>query len=202
MYIEDKFFTDIQSYDDWDRAFYFKEKNQTLINNEEFIFNYNAMTSRSIFIERMGYCILTKEVIESLANILRNKKVLDACCGIGTLSYYLRREGIDIAPVDIQVKKGKLPIINRDSTEIVENYEVILLVWPPYANPFAAKLVEKMKPGQVLIYQGEGYGGCTGDDRFHNLLYNMSFDSEKSKLLNKFHIQWPRIHDEWFIYTK
>lgn len=57
------------------------------------------------------------------------------------------------------VRKNKLENSNR----------TLFLCWPPYDTSMAYDAVTENNP-EILIYVGEGSGGCTGDYNFHNLL--------------------------------
>jgi hypothetical protein len=55
----------------------------------------------------------------------------------------------------------------------------------------------------LLLYVGEGYGGCTGNDEFHSILEDESrfkFDSELSELLSNSTLSFYGIHDRWHLY--
>lgn len=45
----------------------------------------------------------------------------------------------------------------------------LFLCWPPYDDSFARACLDHFR-GDHLIYVGEGYGGCTADDEFHERL--------------------------------
>jgi hypothetical protein len=72
----------------------------------------------------------------------------------------------------------------------------LFLSWPPYFKDMAVKALQLFK-GKRLAYIGEGYGGCTGTDEFHDLL-------EKAWKLDKTITipQWFGIHDHLFIFSK
>ena len=62
-----------------------------------------------------------------------------------------------------------------------------------------------MVKGQILIYQGEGKYGCTGNDEFHDIITNaklFSYKKAMSNKLNKTHVNFASIHDRWYIYKK
>lgn len=82
----------------------------------------------------------------------------------------------------------------------------LLLCWPPYADPMAADAVTAYwhAGGQTVVYVGEGADGCTGDDRFHDLIGDNSgwHDSDDDRPAPLFKItetctvpQWAGIHD-------
>ena len=75
--------------------------------------------------------------------------------------------------------------------------------WPPYADQFAYQVAKKMSKGQVLIFEGEGYGGCTGDVRFFNYLdKHFTQMKELDDELNEHHVSFPCTKDHWWVYVK
>lgn len=60
-----------------------------------------------------------------------------------------------------------------------------------------------MVSGQWLVYNGEGSGGCTGDDPYHELLET---EFERFELfedsLNENHVRFMSIYDRWYVYRK
>jgi hypothetical protein len=51
--------------------------------------------------------------------------------------------------------------------------------------------------GDLVIYVGEGDGGCTGDNEFHRIL------REQWREISVVHIpQWDGLHDVMFMYQR
>ena len=48
---------------------------------------------------------------------------------------------------------------------------VLFLSWPNYNTDFAYKALKRFQ-GDTVIFLGEDAGGCTGDEKFHQLLGN------------------------------
>lgn len=65
----------------------------------------------------------------------------------------------------------------------------LLLCWPPYDDPFAYDALSVYR-GSTVAYVGEGFGGCTADDRFHGLL-EAKFDCVSEVRIPR----WYGIHD-------
>jgi hypothetical protein len=61
-----------------------------------------------------------------------------------------------------------------DGVSAVKKYlpKCLLVSWPVYDSPIASNVLKEfMKTdGEYVIYIGEGRGGCTADDEFHDLL--------------------------------
>ena len=66
------------------------------------------------------------------------------------------------------VRRGGTPMAERHADR------TLLLVWPPYGTPMAANALRYFERGggKRLVYVGEGYGGCTGDDDFFGMLHD------------------------------
>jgi hypothetical protein len=55
----------------------------------------------------------------------------------------------------------------------LEKYDTFLCIWPPYNKPLAYNVFKKfleLNNVKTFIYIGEGYGGCTADDDFFDLI--------------------------------
>lgn len=72
----------------------------------------------------------------------------------------------------------------------------LLLCWSPYGEPFAFECLQAFQ-GTQLVYVGEGPGGCTGDDRFHEEL-SQAWTCEGNLVIP----QWFGIHDSVFLYDR
>jgi len=73
---------------------------------------------------------------------------------------------------------------------------VLMLIWPCYDEAWAAETLN-MYGGDTLIYVGEGSGGCTGDDYFHEILREKWEEVEWVRIP-----QWGGIHDYLGIYKR
>lgn len=74
-----------------------------------------------------------------------------------------------------------------------------MMVWPSYDVkwPVEALLTYLSELGETLIYVGEGAGGCTADNEFHEIV-EQKFD----EILDVEIPQWSGIHDRLMIYRK
>lgn len=166
---------------------------------------------REAYIANIAFPLYTTEVISTLLCFLRGKKVLEVGSGIGYLAHVLSEKGIDITTIDNLSTKycfGRNLIIKCDKQvlafgKIKSKYDVVIMSWPDYESVFASRIISEMHKGQVLIYQGEGWGGCTGNDKFFRKL-NKSFREIDilSDKLNHHHVQFNGIHDWWYVYRK
>lgn len=166
---------------------------------------------RCRYTSRIGWFILTTEVKEVLVNFLKGKGVLEVGSGTGYFAAHMKQGGVeDYNAVDIwdphywDERTPRYFGIDGNSLDYIDNsYDVIVMNWPPYDEPFGHQVVKKMVKGQVLIFEGEGYGGCTGDDDFFNYLdEHFTPMKELDDKLNEHHIRFPGINDHWWVYVK
>jgi hypothetical protein len=133
---------------------------------------------RGAFIAKFGFAILDQQTVEQLKCY---SPILEVGCGAGYWAYEMRKNGIDVIATDpILVKNSQYPfkiaepwvvIEKLSALEAIEKYSdrALLIVWPSLSDPWAAKAL-KAYQGQNVLYVGEGAGGCTADDNFHDIL--------------------------------
>lgn len=100
--------------------------------------------------------------------------LVDMGAGTGYWSMLLRERGVTVRPYDIRPGHNHwasgvwLPMSRGGPSKLVgklSDYGTLLLVWPPYKSPMAARSLANFR-GHTLCYVGEGSGGCTADWRF------------------------------------
>lgn len=72
----------------------------------------------------------------------------------------------------------------------------LFLCWPSYEGEWAAQALKDYVP-QRVIYVGEGHGGCTANDEFHELL-----DRDFEMKLDHYIPQYEGIHDRLEIWER
>lgn len=114
-----------------------------------------------------------KEAIEGLAKLIGNEPALEVMAGTGYLSYWLRRYGVNVEVTSIRLPLkmftgmvAECAILSAETRQ----YKWLIISWPPYNEPDAFDVLREMQPGTKLIYIGEGMGGCTANDIFHEEL--------------------------------
>lgn len=178
---------------------------------DNFELKFALMTLRYSFVEQYGFVLLNQKLIDTASKFLKNKKVCEIGAGTGWLSYNLQQQGIDVTPIDYKpgqdsnygFKKLHTDILMYNGVDYLEQHmpEVVLLSWPDYDTSFAFEILEKMTKGQTLIYIGEGYGGCTGNDQFFDLLeQKTNLNNSVTELLQESALCWTGVHDTWYVY--
>ena len=139
--------------------------------------------------------------LESLNKILlsipKGQNVLSICSGNSLIEYWFIGHGIPVTMTDIAPMFPECEQLTAKdaATKYRDTHSVLLVSWPPYDKPFAA---DALRAGNftTVIYIGEGHGGCTADDTFHDMLdEGYSCEDFSSK-------QWYGIHEYPRVYSR
>jgi hypothetical protein len=143
--------------------------------------NFNALHElRQEYIARFGFAIITDDLIKAITSY---EPLLEIGCGSGYWTYELRKAGADVLPTDPAIGKYRMihgagrwenlwvEIENIDGAAAVQKYPTrnLLMVWPDYNDQWAFETIQVFK-GDVVLYCGEGDGGCTATEEFHDYL--------------------------------
>jgi hypothetical protein len=88
------------------------------------------------------YCFYSKPFIATLVEMINNRKCLEIGAGDGTLTGFLKAQGVEITATDNYswAKSVHYPewVIKMDAREALTNYspEVVICSWPPAQNDF------------------------------------------------------------------
>jgi hypothetical protein len=167
--------------------------------------------TRYKYIADYGFSILSEKLINELSSQLRNKKVIEVGAGSGFISKCLQDNGINVTPVDstpieknqYKFKKSFTEITIADGPDFIQTHpcDSVIMSWPNYESSFASDILNNMKLGQQLYYCGEWHGGCTGDDRFSELLdAKAQLNIELTEKMQNSSLNWAGIHDQWYVY--
>jgi hypothetical protein len=168
--------------------------------------HFNNTLSRKEFslrqkmVTNFSWAIPNEEALKQIKAL--EMPIVEIGAGSGYWARLLQDIGVEVIPIDnTEVPNNyvakKYTTIISGSVEDLVHYQnhALMLCWPPYDAPMAAEAL-MYYPGNVVIYIGEGNGGCTGDDKFHQVL-------DKWNLIQAVQIpQWNGIHDELFIYKR
>lgn len=135
---------------------------------------------------------------EALVTIQRYAPIVEIGAGRGYWAAMLRSRGVDVKAYDSHPvpnyynKVGEAyTAVHRGRARCAKRFagHALFLCWPVYDDRMAADCLSRFK-GDVVIYVGEGHGGCTGDDRFHEML-SAQFECIEQVDIPK----WEGIHD-------
>lgn len=162
-----------------------------------------AFEERKQFVRKYAWAVPNMAAINEIA---RHGKVVEIGAGSGYWAYLLREHGVDVVAYDEKPYENKWcnniwTDIEKGDADSGQNHpnRTLFLCWPPYETPMAYDAVKAHMEagGRKVIYIGEGYGGCTGDDDFHDLM------ETEYECISTVHIpQWYGIHDCLSIYQR
>ena len=132
---------------------------------------------RELYLEHC-FVAYNHEFIKSIGILMKANGIEDAvelCAGTGWLSHWMQKYGLKVTATDnkswSKYKKSNnfLPLVKKqDAVKAVKanrKTKLFILSWP-YMDEVATRIWKAMKPGQMLLYIGEGHGGCTASDSF------------------------------------
>lgn len=142
------------------------------------------------------YALVDKTWTKELAEWIGNKRCLEVMAGAGWLSKALAEHGVQIIATDDYSwfdghKKINhvYTVENLDAVSSIQKYgnqvDILIMSWPPYSDNRAYKAMQEWGQLNTIIYIGEGYGGCTADDNFHNHFYTEAY--------NDLHFSMPQL---------
>ena len=161
--------------------------------------------TNKLYTNRYDYCFKYAFAVpdeNAIKTIAKYSPIIELGAGNGYWAWLLQQQGVNIKPYDnYSWNQFKTPytVIEKGNENILlsqPRHINLMLCWPDYAEPFAFNCAVNFQ-GKYIIYIGEGSGGCTGDDSFHNYL------SEYFHLKEKVYIpQWWGLHDDVYIYER
>ena len=151
--------------------------------------------------KKYSWAIPTDTAIDAILGC--SARVVEIGAGNGYWAHLLASRGADVRAYDNgswnihgdhfwhQVKRGGPGMLRHFPGAVV------LICWPPYDDPLAYNVANRIRVGQLLVFIGEGEGGCTGDARFFGVL------DDHFECLKTINIpQWYGLHDRLWIYKK
>lgn len=170
------------------------------------VFKGEYINWRDKYIKDFGFPLLSESWIRPLAHWIGDRPCLEVMAGKGVLSYYLRKNGVNIKATDNYTWKEQTwfkdnhIVENLDCVKSVYKYgkqvSFIICSWP-YMDDNAYKTLLAMRevnPKCRMIYIGEWWGGCTASDEFFEIVkveeLKTFYDAVKNFSC------WEGIHDD------
>lgn len=164
---------------------------------------YNLRTK---LVKQYSWAIPNDKALDAIA---RRGPIIEVGAGTGYWASLLAARGVDVRAFDSSpMRNGKNPYIDtgkdawghamqtwfpveQGQATVAARFphRTLFLCWPPYATGMASTALQAYR-GNTVIFVGEGYGGCTGDNEFHDML------DERFEEVECIHIpRWASIND-------
>lgn len=162
--------------------------------------------ARHELVVKYAWAIPTAEAIDKIVEHSPHG-VVEIGAGGGYWAMFLRARGVHVMAYDhepdahLQVAKigGWSPVAaGGPAKAALWPQHSLFLCWPPYDDPMAFDALCAYS-GDTLLYIGEDSGGCTGDEKFHELLESEWTELEDESVWLP---QWPGIHDLLWVYKR
>lgn len=133
-------------------------------------------TDRRALCGTFAWSVCSPGDITWMKGILGGRGVVEAGAGGGYWAWQMQQAGIDVVAYE-PLEVADNPFVSREWTTLLRDDHsapkrhpdrALFLSWPSYAEPWAAQSLACYS-GDLLIYAGEGEGGCTADDAFFEL---------------------------------
>lgn len=154
---------------------------------------------RRELVEEYSWAVPNDEVIQ---RIVEFGHIIEMGAGSGYWTNLLRDAGADVEAYDIDPPDDTwTEVVQCSEDESIEyvklsRADTLLLIWPPYDKSMAQDMLDAFD-GSTVIYVGEGSGGCTAGDRFHQTLRE-SWEREDFIEIPSY----DAVHDNCHIYTR
>lgn len=163
--------------------------------------------SRQHLATRYAWSIISPGDVTWMVEQLAGRAVVEIGAGSGYWAWQLEQAGVDVAAYDPNppgednkfCAAGPYTTVLPDDASAVKHHQdrALLMVWPPYEGEHARHALS-LYEGDLLIYAGEGWGGCTADDGFYELL-----EAEWDEVsVAPRHVSWWGIHCRLAAYVR
>lgn len=133
---------------------------------------------RDSLVKKYSWAIPNQEAIDYLVSL---SPIVEMGAGTGYWAYLITQAGGDIIAFDKQPHYNSqaanqwTEVLQGECTRLKSTLvrypdRTLFLCWAPYNNLFAYRCLKTYK-GNKLVVVGEGWGGCTANDKFFSLLH-------------------------------
>jgi hypothetical protein len=178
--------------------------------DKNFLLSTALFMIRKEYISRFGFYLISQPFLNICADLFQDMNILEVGAGTGFLSHQLKNLNLNISAIDQKIQNNNygfkntyFDLIEDNAIDFLKNhseFDLIIMSWPNYNSSFAYNILKNMRPKQKLLYIGEGFGGCTANDQFFDLLEKRTIELPETNLLQQYSSSWPSIHDFPFLY--
>lgn len=179
-------------------------------------YDFSELPRRDYFTKNYGWAIPDKNAIEKIRKFVGSATILSVAAGRGLWEKLMQDIGIQVIATDIRRHESSFTDIEEleglAATRKHGNENTVLMFnWPGYMDAWPTWCLRAFK-GSRVIYIGEGSGGCTADNDFHEELQENwrhidNIDTMSSNVAAEgswYHDipQWAGIHDSMHLYVR
>lgn len=154
-----------------------------------------------------SWSIPTPGDIAWIAGLLEGRGVVEVGAGAGYWAWQLTQSGVDVAAYEpnepddnefVAVASPYVPLLREDAAAAGKHPDrALFMSWPSYGGVWAEHALAVYE-GDLLVYVGEGDGGCCADDGFFKLL-----DAEWQEIgTSPHHASWWGINCDLVAYRR
>ncbi len=131
------------------------------------------------------YCFYSRPLIEKLAVLIGSRSCLEIAAGDGTLTRFLKIQGVQITATDNCSWKHAMQypdwVVKREAREALKAYapEVVICSWAPASNDFEHQ-VFKTRSVQIYIAIGSRHRFAAGNWRDYNRQSTFAFEEDEA----------------------
>jgi len=131
------------------------------------------------------YCFYSRRLIKELANEIGDRKALEIAAGDGTLSRFLREEGVDITATDDHSWTHSIDfpddVINEDARTALKTHQpqVVICSWPPAGNDFEEH-VFKTKSVELYVVIASQHAFASGNWTAYSNQQDFDYSEDKN----------------------
>ena len=167
---------------------------------------------RDAFVQMGMFGFVSWKWINPFVEWIAGRKCLEVMAGRGWLSHALRQKGVDVIATDNHSWANKdfhywqnlvTDVEELEAVESIEKYaadvDVVIMSWA-FMDNTAAEVLKKLhevNPNAILVYIGEGSGGCTADDEFYDNFVEL--EDESFHIVARNYERWDGIRDSIYI---
>jgi len=167
--------------------------------------NFRYLADRFALCGTFSWSICSPGDLAWIGEVLGGRGVVEAGAGGGYWAWQMRQAGIDtvayepVDPADNKYVRREWTSLLRDGHDAPKRHRdrALFLCWPSYGDPWAAHALACYE-GDLLIYAGEGDGGCCADDEFFRLIEAEWEEAGSSAA----HVSYWGIHDYLTAYRR
>lgn len=134
-----------------------------------------TLMRREELVEEYAWAVPNREAVEAAAG---RSPLLEVMAGAGYWARLVADAGGDVLATDIEPETADawFPVWKADARDVAVDYpdRALMMVWPPLGDEAATETLGRYGSagGDTLVYVGEGRGGRTATERFHEMLYD------------------------------